>query len=183
MIMRLISIVAMTPGRLIGRDGRLPWHVPEDLRFFKRTTTGHAVIMGRKTYESMNRPLPNRRNIVITRQPSYMPQVRHTESADDTAAATPPVVKSTLDVVGSLDAAIELCRARKEPDAFIIGGAQIYSAAMDRVDEMIITKIEGDYEGDTFFPEWPAEEWVDAGPVDPAFPAATRYVRRAGAKG
>lgn len=180
--MKLIFIVAMTSDRLIGNAGKLPWHVPEDLKFFKRTTTGHAVIMGRKTYESMNKPLPNRRNIVISRQPGYVPPTGHSTvpvGASERIATSGGAGggETSLDVVHSLEEALELCRSRNERDAFIIGGAQIFEAAMGMVDEMIITRIEGDYEGDVFFPKWDASEWEEAGPVDPTFPAATRWVR------
>lgn len=187
--MKLIIIVAMTADRVIGKDGRLPWHVPEDLKFFKRTTQGHAVIMGRKTYESMGRPLPRRRNIIISRQTNYQPTTvePRTPSDDpalavlfspDDAVARKIPDQTCLDVVHSVDEAVELCRRRSEENAFIIGGGRLYATTIDRADELFITAIEGDYPGDTFFPEWDRSDWINAGPVETSFPAAVRYVRR-----
>lgn len=186
--MKIVLIVAMTADRVIGKDGRLPWHMPEDLKFFKRTTQGHAVIMGRKTYESMGKPLPRRRNIVITRQSDYQPAIAPTKPTEDPAldvlfapdddSARRAPDQTCLDVVHSLDDAIVLCRRRNEQIAFIIGGGEIFVDAIYRADEMLITRIEGKYEGDTFFPKWNPTDWSDAGPADAAFPAATRYARR-----
>lgn len=187
--MKLIIIVAMTHDRVIGKDGKLPWHVPEDLKFFKRTTQGHAIIMGRKTLESMGRPLPRRRNVVITRQAGYRPAAVAMKPSDDPAldvlfapedsAARRMPDQTCLDVVHSLDEAIELCRRRGEQTAFIIGGGKVYAEAIDRADEMLITRIDGAYDGNTFFPEWNRDNWNDAGLADPVFPLATRFVRRA----
>ncbi|MBX3396388.1 MAG: dihydrofolate reductase [Phycisphaerae bacterium] len=186
--MKIIIIVAMTADRVIGKDGRLPWHVPEDLKFFKRTTQGHAVIMGRKTYESMGRPLPRRRNIIITRHAGYRPKVAKslTQSGDpaiavlfspDDEAARRSPDQTCLDVVRTVDDAVELCRRRSEETAFIIGGGQLYASTIDRADELFITTIEGDFPGDTFFPEWNPSDWVRTGPVEADFPAAVRYIR------
>jgi dihydrofolate reductase len=185
--MKLIIIVAMTADRVIGKDGKLPWHVPEDLKFFKRTTQGHAIVMGRKTYESMGRALPLRRNVVITRQANYRPAGAAVKPTDDSAlevlfapddeSARRAPDQTCLDVVHSLDTAIELCRRRGEEKAFVIGGGEIFKDAIERVDEMLITHIEGDFDGDTFFPAWNAADWTEAGPADSTFPAAVRYVR------
>lgn len=140
--MKRSIIVAMTPHRLIGNQGRLPWHEPEDLKHFKCTTIGHAVIMGRKTFESIGRPLPERRNIVVTRNPSF------------TAAG--------IDSVRSLDDALTLCLARNETAAFIIGGAEIYRLALPLADEMIVTWVDRDgLTGEAFFPEWNPAEWEE----------------------
>ncbi|HKQ48884.1 MAG TPA: dihydrofolate reductase [Phycisphaerae bacterium] len=147
--MQTIIIVAMTPDRLIGKGGALPWHEPEDLKHFKRTTMGHAVIMGRKTYDSIGRPLPGRRNIVITRNVET-PKSQKVKSEDGTS----------LDVVHSLDEALELCRQRGEETAFIAGGAQIYEQALPVADEMIVTWIQQPgLTGDTYFPAWREEDW------------------------
>ncbi len=169
--MKLSLIVAMTADRVIGKDGRIPWRLPDDLRFFKRTTTPHAVIMGRRTFDSIGKPLPGRRNIVVSRSAAEY----------DATAATPRTAEpdqTSLDTVPSLDAALALCRARGEKTAFIIGGAQIYALALPLADELIITHVEGDYEGDTWFPPFDASQWTDAGPADAAFPAARRYLRK-----
>ncbi|MBK8269791.1 MAG: dihydrofolate reductase [Planctomycetes bacterium] len=185
--MTISIIVAMTADRVIGKDGKLPWHVPEDLKFFKRMTQGHAIIMGRKTYESMGRALPRRRNVLITRQADYRPAALSVKPSDDPAldvlfapddeSARRAPDQTCLDVVHSLDAAIELCRRRGEEKAFVIGGGKIFQDAIGRVEEMLITRIEGDYKGDTFFPQWNSAEWIDVGPADPTFQAATRYTR------
>ena len=120
----------MTPDRIIGRDGDLPWRLPEDLKFFKRTTSGHPIVMGRKTYDSIGRPLPKRQNIVLTRDPEW--------SADG------------VDVIHSLDdlATLDL----QDPHVFIIGGAQIYATFLDQLDELLVSWVYENHEGDTRFP-------------------------------
>lgn len=139
--MTTILIVAMTRDGLIGKDGHLPWHEPEDLKHFKHTTTGHAIIMGRRTWESIGRPLPERRSIVVSRTRGY-------------AAVG-------ADVVDSLDAALQMCRSRNEDKAFIIGGAELYRAALPVVDEMMATWIERTgLVGDTHFPTWNPADWI-----------------------
>jgi dihydrofolate reductase len=154
--MRIIIIAAMTKDRVIGKDGRVPWHEPEDLRHFKRTTTGHAIVMGRKTFESIGRPLPGRRNIVITSNPAYrLPESSPAAGEPSTANRPSPIV-----TVGSLDEALELCRGRNEEKAFIVGGGQIHGQAMGIADEMILTHIDGDdIAGDTYFPAWNDDDW------------------------
>ncbi|MEK6642523.1 MAG: dihydrofolate reductase [Planctomycetota bacterium] len=138
--MKTILIVAMTREGLIGKGGHLPWHEPEDLKHFKRTTTGHAILMGRKTFESIGRALPDRRNIVVSRTKGY--------------------AAMGVEVVQSLDAALELCRSRNEAKAFVIGGAELFRAALPIVDEMIMTWVEREgLVGDTHFPSWTVEEW------------------------
>jgi dihydrofolate reductase len=127
---RLIAIVAMTPERVIGKNGALPWHLPEDLAFFKRTTSGHAIVMGRKTYESIGRPLPKRRNIVLTRDSAW-------------TAPGVEVIHSPAEL-GSL--------AAPEDKVFIIGGAEIYSAFLDQLDELLVSHVFQNYPGDTRLP-------------------------------
>lgn len=131
-------IVAVAQNGVIGGDNKLLWHISEDLKRFKAITSGHAVIMGRKTFESLGRPLPNRRNIVISRNEAYRPE--------------------GVEVVGSLDAAAELCA--DDGEAFVIGGGQIYAQAMDIADRLYVTWVGHDYEGDTHFPEIDPAEWV-----------------------
>jgi dihydrofolate reductase len=129
---RLTAIVAMTPSRVIGRGGDLPWHLPEDLAFFKRTTSGHPIIMGRKTYESIGRPLPKRRNIVLTRDPNWSaPGVEVIHQVADLDA---------LDGIGGR--------------VFVIGGAEIYAAFLTKIDELLVSHVTAEYEGDTRFPEF-----------------------------
>lgn len=129
-------IVAVADNGVIGDKNALLWHISEDMRFFKRTTSGHPVIMGRKTYDSLGRPLPNRTNVVISR------------TVKDIEGCT---------VVGSLEEAIALFPAEEE--IFVIGGAQIYALALERADRFYLTRVHHCYEGDTSFPEWDQDEW------------------------
>ncbi len=148
---QLQMIVAASRNGCIGKDGDLPWHVSEDLKRFKRLTMGHAIIMGRKTHESIGRPLKRRRNIVITRR----------------RGAT----FEGCEVVGSVDEAIE--RAWKtDPAPFIIGGASIYQAALPQVTRIHLTRIDRHVEGDTFLPEL-GDEWA----VVEEEPAQTEGIR------
>ena len=134
---RLSLIVAVAHNGVIGRDNDLPWHLPADLQFFKRTTSGHTIILGRKNYESIGRPLPNRTNIVITRDKNYK-------------------AEGCL-VAHSLDEAISL--AGNDNEIFIIGGAQVYAQALDRVERMYITEVDTEAEGDVLFPEFDKAQW------------------------
>ncbi len=130
----LAIVVAYGRNRVIGVDGDLPWHLPTDMAFFKSLTTGSPVIMGRKTYESIPpkfRPLPNRRNLVLSRDPAY--------AAEGT------------EVFASTDAA--LAAVADAPEAFLIGGGQAYADALPRVDRIYATEVELEPDGDTFFPE------------------------------
>ena len=131
-------IVAVAQNGIIGNGNALIWHISEDLRRFKSITSGHPVIMGRKTFESLGRPLPNRTNIVITRQKDY-----HAEGCT---------------VADSLDKAISLFPDNEE--IFIIGGGEIYRQAMPFADKFYLTVVCHDYAGDTHFPEWNPEEWI-----------------------
>lgn len=129
--MILKAIVAYAENRVIGKDNDLIWHLPDDLKHFKRHTAGKTIIMGRKTWDSLGgRPLPNRRHIVITR------------STDFTAQGA--------EVVHSLEAAVEL--AQNEEEVFIVGGAQIYTLSLPLIDVLEITEVHAEFEGDAFFP-------------------------------
>jgi dihydrofolate reductase len=141
--MRVSIVVAMTPERLIGAGGKLPWHVPEDLKRFRALTTGHTIVMGRKTLDSIGKPLPKRRNIVISRN------------------ANPPAVPG-VEWVPSLDAAIANAQAAGDQELFILGGSEIYRQAIDRADRMHITYIHlsPPPTGDTYFPAWDASQWT-----------------------
>lgn len=130
---RISLIVAVASNGVIGRGNALPWHLPEDLAYFKRTTTGHTIIMGRKTLESIGRALPNRRNIVVS----------------GSLLAPPEGVQAAA----SLEAALALCGA--EAEVFIIGGAKLYHAAIERADRLLVTEIHRDIEGDVSFPPIP----------------------------
>lgn len=141
--MRLSLIVAMAANRTIGLDGGMPWHLPGDLRFFKRTTMGRPVVMGRKTYEAIGGALPGRANIVVTRNKKF------------TAA--------DADVVHDLGAALAKAGALAEiagsGEVFVIGGADIYAQALDQADRIYITEVEGDFPGDAFFPDFDRRRW------------------------
>lgn len=131
-------IVAIADGGVIGGDNRLLWHIREDLQRFKRITTGHPVVMGRKTFESLGRPLPHRTNVVITRQRDFRAE--------------------GCTVVHSLDEAIGLFPAGEE--VFIIGGAEIYRAALPLADRFYLTVVEAPYAGETLFPAWDRQQWT-----------------------
>lgn len=124
---------------MIGRGNALPWHLPEDLAHFKRTTIGHPVIMGRKTWDSIGKPLPGRRNIVVTRDAAW-----HAEGAE----AAP-----------SLDEA--LARCEEQAEVFVIGGAALFAAALPRADRAIVTEIDRDVEGNVHFPALDPERWIE----------------------
>lgn len=131
--MKLSAIVAHDPNRLIGANGDLPWHLPADLAFFKKTTSGHPIVMGRKTFDSIGRALPKRENIVLTRDPDWTAKgVIAVRSPDE-------ITPDKLSLPGP---------------AFIIGGAEIYRQFLPLLDEIIVTLVKKNYEGDTYFPEY-----------------------------
>jgi dihydrofolate reductase len=136
---RVYLVAAVAANGIIGANGKLPWHIPEELKHFKKLTLGHPVIMGRRTWESLKGPLPQRENIVVTRRPGY--------EAPGAAVAT------------SLDAALALCIG--EPLAFVIGGTQLFEQALPIAAGMVLTEIERDYEGDTRFPDWDRAQWKE----------------------
>lgn len=129
--MMISLIVAMAENRTIGKDNKLPWKLPADLQRFKKLTTGHAVIMGRKTFESIGRPLPQRQNIVISRNPNFK--------------------AAGIEVASSLSKALE---AAKGDEVFVIGGQQIYAEALALADRIYLTLIHEEIDGDAFFPEF-----------------------------
>jgi dihydrofolate reductase len=133
----LSLIVAMDKNRLIGSDNQLPWHLPADLAFFKRKTMGKPILMGRKTYQSIGRPLPGRRNIVISRDSGF--------AADGCETAT------------SIDAALDLCR--DDDEVMLIGGASLYAQTLERAKRLYITRIQHEFSGDTWFPEFDSARW------------------------
>jgi len=131
-------IAAMAENRAIGLDAALPWRLPRDMRHFKELTTGHTVVMGRKTYDTLPRPLPNRRNVVITRDVSY--------------------VASGADVFHSLQDALRTVAENEE--VFVAGGAEIYRLALPFADRIYLTVVHTVLEGDTFFPEFEMSDWL-----------------------
>ncbi|MFY9307788.1 MAG: dihydrofolate reductase [Bacteroidia bacterium] len=142
--MTISSIVALGNNNVIGKDNALIWHLPADMKFFKDKTTGHCIITGRKNYESIPlkfRPLPNRTNIIITRQADYN---------------APGAI-----VVDSIDSALEKARQCGDEEIFIIGGAEIFRQSMHLVDRLYVTHIYHSFEGDVFFPEINMDEWKE----------------------
>jgi dihydrofolate reductase len=143
----LSLIAAMSENRVIGRDGKLPWHLPADLRHFKNTTRGHTVIMGRRTFESLDRPLPQRTNIVITRNPDY-----HVDGV--TVART---LDEAIDLAERHEAAADPAPAERE--IFILGGEEIFRQTLSRAFRLYLTLVHATVEGDTFFPKFDPAEW------------------------
>lgn len=157
--MQLALIAAMSTNRVIGKNNQLPWHMPADLKHFKRLTVNKPVVMGRKTYESIGRPLPKRRNLVITQQPDFSAEGCEIFNSIDTA----------IEAVGDAD------------EVMIIGGAGIYQQVIDRVDTMYLTIIESDISGDAYFPEWQEKDWDEvsneAHPADSENPLPYRFTQ------
>ena len=133
----LTIIVAASANNVIGFDNKLIWNIPKDLKRFKELTQGHSVIMGRKTFESLPSPLPNRRNIVVTRNKDYSPE--------------------GIEVFSSIEDAMDACREDLQP--FIIGGGEIYSQTINLVDKIELTRVYKDYQGDAFFPDIPLDKF------------------------
>ena len=148
--MKISLIVAMAKNRVIGRNNKLPWHLSEDLKYFKRVTMGKPVIMGRKTFESIGRPLPGRANIVITRNKQY--------------SAEGIKVVHTLEEAKALCESIEVVDGTEE--AMIIGGAEIYKQAIETADRLYLTEVHADVEGDAYFVEFDRQQWQEVGRED-----------------
>lgn len=146
-------VAAVAANGIIGAKGKLPWHLPGELQHFKRLTMGHPVIMGRRTWESLGRPLPGRENIVVTTTPGY--------EAPGAAVAS------------SLDAALALCVG--EPVAFVIGGTRLFEAALPLARGMVLTEIQRDYEGDARFPAYERSQWRETQREPHAAPDGTRF--------
>lgn len=142
--MKIAMIAAMANNRVIGKDNQMPWHLPEDLRHFKAITMNKPIVMGRKTFESIGRPLPGRHNIVITRQADF--------SAEG------------ITVVDSIEAAI--VSAKECDELVIIGGGQLYSAMLPKADSLYLTEINLEVEGDTFFPHWDDGSWLEVSRIN-----------------
>lgn len=135
---RISLIAALSQNRMIGKDQKLLWHIPEDLKRFKKITKNHPIIMGRKTYESIGRPLPDRTNIIVTRYTNYVvPGCQVYHSLDE-----------------AIKAAKEIEEERIVPEVFIIGGADIFEQTLKIADRLYLTVVEGNYEGDAFFPDY-----------------------------
>lgn len=134
---KITLIAAATENNVIGKDNKMPWHMPNDFKYFKQTTLGHSVVMGRKTFESLGKALPERRNIVLTKDQDW--------SAEN------------VDVANSIDELLNYCRDERE--IFIIGGAKIYEQTLPLASKVLLTRIHAHIDGDAYFPALPADEW------------------------
>lgn len=137
MIVSLIAAVA--ENRVIGRNNELIWRLPNDMRFFKSTTSGHYVVLGRKTFDSFGKPLPNRTHVVITRNETFH---------------YPGVLRAS-----GIDEALEICRNGGETEVFVLGGGEIYQQSMKHADKLYITEVKASFDGDTYFPEFDKSDW------------------------
>jgi dihydrofolate reductase len=146
-------IVAVSENRVIGYQGGIPWRLLADLKLFKQTTMGHTLIVGRKTYESIGRPLPGRRMMVLTRQQDYLAE--------------------GCQVVDGLPEALELAKLQGENEAFVAGGAQVYAQALPLADRIYWTQVHAEVDGDTFFPEFDRDEWEEQERLE--FPADEQH--------
>tara|TARA_B100000676_G_scaffold310291_1_gene376343 strand:+ start:2061 stop:2570 length:510 start_codon:yes stop_codon:yes gene_type:complete len=153
MSIRLSLMVAKASNRVIGRNNKLPWYLPNDLKYFKQVTFGKPVIMGRKTWDSLGKPLPGRTNIVITRQPDFQ--------------AEGAKVVATLDEAVTMAENVAFIEGQDE--AVVMGGAEIYALALPKADRLYLTEVHAEVEGDTWFPEYDTSEWKEIGRED--FPA------------
>lgn len=142
--MIITFVVAAAANNAIGKDNKLLWNLPTDLKHFKTITSGHTIIMGRKTFDSMAKPLPNRRNIIITRNPALR--------------------IAGAEVTQSLDEALALCN--NEEEVFVIGGAQIYKDALERTDRIYLTRVHKSFDGDAYFPDLDPEKWLEVARED-----------------
>ena len=153
----LTLIAAMGKNRAIGLDGRMPWHLPAELQHFKKTTMGKTIVMGRKTFQAIGRPLPGRQNIVVSRNPDF--------HADD------------VDLATSLDDATAMSQS---DEVMMIGGGQLYALALPTATRMVLTLIDIEPEADTWFPEWDGAEWSQVSeehyPIDDGNELAYRIV-------
>jgi dihydrofolate reductase len=153
---RVALVAAVARGGVIGRDGTIPWRLPEDVAFFKELTTGHPVVMGRRTWESIPdrfRPLSGRRNIVVTRN--------HSWAAEGAERA------------GSVEEALALAEGAER--VFVIGGAEVYAAALPYADELVLTEIDLDVDGDTCFPEWDRDAFEEVARDERVAADGTRF--------
>ncbi len=158
--MRISLIVAMDNNGVIGHEGGMPWRLPADLRHFRQHTTGKPILMGRRTFESIGRPLPDRDNLVLTRQADF-----HAEGVRR---------------VADLQAGVDLATGDGAPELMVIGGAQVYGLALPRADRLLITRVDGTFPGDTWFPAIDETEWdtvaEDYRAADDRNPVACRFL-------
>ncbi|WP_111805225.1 type 3 dihydrofolate reductase [Aeromonas allosaccharophila] len=157
--MKISMIAAMAHDRVIGKDNQMPWHLPADLAHFKRVTLGKPVLMGRKTFESIGRPLPGRRNLVISRNPGYQAE--------------------GIEVVGSVEAALALLASSAVEELMVIGGGHLYAEMLPSADRLYLTQIDLAVEGDTRFPAFDDGQWLriacESHPADEKNPHPYRF--------
>jgi dihydrofolate reductase len=165
--MTVTLVAAVARNGVIGSGGRLPWRLPGEQALFKATTMGHVLVMGRRTYESIGRPLPGRSTVVVTGDPDWKP----TEGGSD-----------SLHVAPSVEAALRLA-ADLDDQVYVVGGAQVYAASLPHVDELLISEIDDDPEGDTLFPIIDWDQWVEASRDDHDGWAVVRFTRASAVKG
>lgn len=160
--MRVALVAAVAENGVIGADGGMPWHYPEDLRHFKETTTGHPVIMGRRTYESIaeriDGPLPDRTNVVLSSRDLDLP--------DGAVRAA------------DLDEALVLAEETGSDVAYVVGGATVYEQFLDRADQLVLTEIHETPDGDTYFPDWDRDSWTEVDRDDRETLSFVIYERR-----
>ena len=138
--MTISCIVAIANNRVIGKDNDIPWYLPADLQYFKKTTLDHCIIMGRNCYHSIGRPLPKRTNIIVTRDPFF--------------------ISSNCLIARSIPEALQMAHQQGDSEAFIIGGGQIYENTKDLWDKIYLTEVNLNVEGDVFFPELNLDQWI-----------------------
>src|SRR6266478_7668281 len=156
--MKIALIVAISENGVIGDKGKVPWHIREDLQRFKRLTMGHPIIMGRRTYESIGKPLPGRTNIVLTQNSNF---------------TAPPEVLA----FASLDGALDHCRRQNHGTMFIIGGSKVYQLALPLADKLFVTEVHQDVNGDTKFPGYDRREWKETARENGPECSFVEYVR------
>ena len=139
--MTISAIVAISKNRVIGNENDIPWYLPADLKYFKKTTLNHPIIMGRNTFQSIGKPLPKRANIVLTRNPFF--------------------IASGCLITHSLEQALELAFDHEDEEVFIIGGGQIYELALPYLDKIYLTEVDLEVPGEVFFPILPDDEWKE----------------------
>ena len=165
--MTVTLVAAVARNGVIGRDGQMPWHLPGELQRFKATTMGHVLVMGRRTYESIGRPLPGRTTVVVSRRPDWQP---------------PGGLPQGVRVHSSLPEALAVAREIDE-QVYVVGGGAIYAEALGHADEMLITEVEAEPEGDTFFPSVSWDDWREVSREEHDGWTLARYARATGVSG
>lgn len=150
----LSMIIAAAENRVMGKDNQMPWHLPNDLQYFKRSTMGKPMIMGRKTYESLGKPLPGRPHIIITRQADYQ------------APNANEQVQVVTNLADAISAAQALVAGTDEQETMVIGGAEICSLAFPQTERLYLTQVHAEVDGDVYFPEFDPNEWREVSRED-----------------